>query len=170
MVLNTPTPMEAPVIASDVLIPHFLETRYFSYEFPYLMFIPKRYPWHVPLFQPFDRIRRKLPIISQGDEGFSLHPDVANVWMDLENCLRAVGREMFALAPPQRWLKHVNPWFFPSRFKFMYKYRTENVARFAVWRSIENFLPLLGYMSMGLWIMQASEQDDHARGVEPMNW
>ncbi|KAF8147169.1 hypothetical protein K438DRAFT_1989892 [Mycena galopus ATCC 62051] len=170
MVLNTPTPMEAPVIASDVLIPHFLETQYFSYKFPYPMFIPKHYPWHVPLFQLFDRIRRKLPIISQGDEGFGLHPDVADVWMDLENCLRTVGRGMFALAPPQHWLKHVNPRFFPSRFKFMSRYRTENAARFAVWRSIENFLPLLGYVSMGLWIMQASEQDNRARGVEPMDW
>ncbi|KAJ7191175.1 hypothetical protein GGX14DRAFT_579149 [Mycena pura] len=170
LILNTPTPLEAPPINSDVVIPHFREPRYLSVEFPYLLFIPKQYPWHTPLFQPFNHIRRKLPIIMDGDKGFCLHPDVAETWVDLEHCLRALGREMCEIAPGHHYLRRVSPWFFPSRFKFLYTYRTENAARFAVWRSMENFLPLLGYVTMGLWCMQSWEEELRAQGQQPPDW
>ena len=170
MVLNTPNPLEAPPINSDVVIPRFREPRYLSVQFPYLLFIPKQYPWHTPLFQSFNHIRRKLPIIMDGDKGFCLHPDVAETWVDLEHCLRALGREMCEIAPGHRYLRRVSPWFFPSRFKFLYTYRTENAARFAIWRSMENFLPLLGYVTMGLWCMQSWEEELRAQGQQPPDW
>jgi hypothetical protein len=170
MILNTPTPLEAPPINSDVVIPRFRDPRYLSVQFPYLLFIPKQYPWHTPLFQPFNHIRRKFPIIMDGDKGFCLHPDVAETWVDLQHCLRALGREMCEIAPGNRYLRRVSPWFFPSRFKFIYTYRTENAARFAVWRSMENFLPLLGYVTMGLWCMQSWEEELRAKGQQPPDW
>ena len=170
MVLNTPTLLEAPPVDSNVIIPRFRETRYLSLQFPYLLFIPKQYPWHTPLFQPFNHIRRKLPIVMDGDKGFCLRSDVAEAWVDLEHCLRDLGRAMFDLAPGNRYLRRVSPWFFPSRFKFLYTYRTKNAVRFAIWRSMENFLPLLGYVTMGLWCMQLWEEELRAQGQQPSDW
>ncbi|KAJ6560127.1 hypothetical protein B0H19DRAFT_1069819 [Mycena capillaripes] len=97
-------------------------------------------------------------------------PNVADDWLDLEHCLRVLGMEMFRLAPNRRLLQRINPWFFPARFKFLHKYRTEQAARFAAWRSMENFLPLLGYVTMGLWCMHSWEADVMAHGEEPPDW
>ncbi|KAJ7880099.1 hypothetical protein B0H13DRAFT_2345794 [Mycena leptocephala] len=170
IVLSTPSPEEAPAFESSVIIPNFHQPRYLSISYAYLLFIPKHYAWRNPLFQSFDRPRNKLPIIKDGDEGFCLHPDVAENWLDLEHCLRALGKEMLRLAP-QRWFSRlVSPWFFPARFKFMHKFRTEQAARFGAWRSIENFLPLLGYVSMGLWCMQSWEANRLAQGEDPPDW
>ncbi|KAJ6631239.1 hypothetical protein B0H10DRAFT_2207612 [Mycena sp. CBHHK59/15] len=173
MILKTPSPEEAPVIDSNVLIPLFREPRYLALKFPYLMFIPKHYAWRNDLFSSFDRIRHRPPIILDRNTGFRfrLHPDVAQDWMDLDRCLHAVGKEMFQLDPHQRWLsRSVSPWFFPARFKFLHTYRTEGAARFAVLRSIENFLPLLGYVTMGLWLMQCWEADEVGSGREAPEW
>ncbi|KAJ7817325.1 hypothetical protein B0H13DRAFT_1923009 [Mycena leptocephala] len=140
IVLRTPSPEEAPPIDSTVMIPNFYEPRYLSITHAYLLFIPKSYAWRNPLFQALDRPRHKLQIIKDGDQGFCLHPDVADNWLDLEHTLRQVGKELFRLAPPRCFPRLVSPWFFPARFKFMHKFRTEAAARFGAWRSIENFL------------------------------
>ncbi|KAJ6590759.1 hypothetical protein B0H10DRAFT_2233565 [Mycena sp. CBHHK59/15] len=171
VVLNTPSPLKSPVLDSAARVPLFRQLRYLSPHFPYLLFIPKHHPWRNPLFQTLDRPCHSLPIVKDGDEGFCLDPEVAEAWMNLEHCLCALGKEMFALAPPQRWLKRlVNPWFFPGRFKFLRKYRTEQAARSGAWYSIDNFLPLLGYVSMGLWCMQSWESETRSRGEEPPDW
>jgi hypothetical protein len=146
------------------MIPNFYEPRYLSITHAYLLFIPKSYAWRNPLFQALDRPRHKLQIIKDGDQGFCLHPDVADNWLDLEHTLRQVGKELFRLAPPRCFPRLVSPWFFPARFKFMHKFRTEAAARFGAWRSIENFLPLLGYVSMGLWCIQCWEASELAAG------
>ncbi|KAJ7799005.1 hypothetical protein B0H13DRAFT_2391343 [Mycena leptocephala] len=143
IVLRTPSPEEAPPIDSTVMIPNFYEPRYLSITHAYLLFIPKSYAWRNPLFQALDRPRHKLQIIKDGDQ---------------------VGKELFRLAPPRCFPRLVSPWFFPARFKFMHKFRTEAVARFGAWRSIENFLPLLGYVSMGLWCIQCWEASELAAG------
>ncbi|KAJ7435332.1 hypothetical protein B0H11DRAFT_1937636 [Mycena galericulata] len=172
IVLRTPSPQEAPVIDMSTIIPRFRQPRYLSINFPYLLFIPKRYAWRDPFFKALDCPFDKLPIIQDGDDGFCLHPDVADTWLELEGCLRAVGRAMIELAP-QRWLSTiVNPWFFPARFQFLHKFRSENAARFAAWRSIENFLPLLGYVSMGIWCMHGWEYAERERlaDKDPPNW
>ncbi|KAJ7448371.1 hypothetical protein FB451DRAFT_1187792 [Mycena latifolia] len=170
IVLNTPIPEQAPAIDSSTINPSFRQPRYLSLNYPYLLFIPKQYVWRHQLFKTFDRPRHKLPIIKDGDEGFRLHPDIAENWLELENCLRALGKEMLRLAP-QGWLPRlVNPFFFPTRFKFLLTFRTEHAARFAAWRSMDNFLPLLGYVSMGLWCMQSWESDELARGADPPDW
>ncbi|KAJ6550117.1 hypothetical protein B0H19DRAFT_1264980 [Mycena capillaripes] len=170
IVLRTPTPQEAPPIDQSTLIPFFRHPRYLLLNYVYLLFVPKHYAWRNELFKTLDRPRHKVPIIMDGDNGFCLHPDVAETWMDLENCLRALGMAMIELAP-QRWLaKVVSSWFFPARFKFLHKFRTEQAARFAAWRSIENFLPLLGYVSMGLWCMHCWENQELARGADRPDW
>ncbi|KAF8121499.1 hypothetical protein K438DRAFT_2005113 [Mycena galopus ATCC 62051] len=112
----------------------------------------------------------RLPIIKDEDSGFRLHPDVADTWLDLEICLRAVGREMFRLAPVRYLSTVVNSWFFPRRFLFMNVFRNENAARFAAWRSIENFLPLIPYVSMGIWCMQSWESQCAHRNEDKPNW
>ncbi|KAJ7077624.1 hypothetical protein C8R44DRAFT_755136 [Mycena epipterygia] len=164
VVLNTPSPLESPVLDSTARVPLFRQLRYLSLHFPYLLFIPKHYPWRNPLFKTLDRQRHTLPIVKDGDEGFCLDPEVAEAWMNLEHCLCALGKEMFDLAPPRRWLKKAR------RFKFLNKYRTEQAARSGAWYSIDNFLPLLGYVSMGLWCMQSWESEARNRGEEPLDW
>ncbi|KAJ6596609.1 hypothetical protein B0H10DRAFT_1960077 [Mycena sp. CBHHK59/15] len=140
---------------------------YLSEKFPYLLFIPKRYAWRDEMFKTFTIPRHKLPIASHQDEGFWLHPDIANNWLELEVCLRALGREMFNLAP-RRWLaRHITPFFFPARFEFLKKCRTEAAVCFAAWRARQNFLPLLGYVSMGLWCMYCWENE---RGADCPDW
>ncbi|KAJ7891981.1 hypothetical protein B0H13DRAFT_2340289 [Mycena leptocephala] len=148
IVLRTPSPEEAPPIDSTVMIPNFYEPRYLSITHAYLLFVPKSYAWRNPLFQALDRPHHKLQIIKDRDQGFCLHPDVADNWLDLEHTS----------------VKLVSPWFFPARFKFMHKFWTEAAARFGAWRSIENFLPLLGYVSMGLWCIQCWEASELAAG------
>ncbi|KAJ7106728.1 hypothetical protein C8R44DRAFT_885992 [Mycena epipterygia] len=167
MLRKTPRPEEAPAIDSNTKNPLFREPRYISLTYPYLIFIPTHYAWRDELFKVFDRPRHKLPIIKDGDNGFILHPDVGDQWMNLESCLRAVAREMLGLAPQRMFQPHVNPWFFPSRFKFLRHFPNEGAARSAVWRSIDYFLPLLGYVSMGLWCMQSWECDERERGLDP---
>ncbi|KAJ7719889.1 hypothetical protein DFH07DRAFT_859060 [Mycena maculata] len=169
IVLNTPSPVEAPVLDSNVVIPRFRQPRYLSMQFPYLLFIPKRYPWRNPLFKTLDFPRHKLPIV-QDDGKFCLHPAVTEEWMSLETCLRAVGKEMMELAPQRGLPRLVNSWFFPGRFKFLRKYSTEEAARTSAWYSIDNFLPLLGYVTMGLWFMRLWEADSFARDEVPLDW
>ncbi|KAJ7442688.1 hypothetical protein FB451DRAFT_1414124 [Mycena latifolia] len=169
IVLNTPSPEEARAIDSSTMIPLFRQPRYLSPHYPYLLFIPKNYAWRDELFKTFSHPRHKLPIVSDR-EHFYLHPDIAGNWLELENCLRALGKEMLELAP-QGWLPRiVYRFFFPARFKFLQKFRSEKTARFAAWHSIDNFLPLLGYVSMGIWCMQCWESAELARGADPPDW
>ncbi|KAJ7090504.1 hypothetical protein C8R44DRAFT_957522 [Mycena epipterygia] len=170
IVLNTPTPAEAPPIDSSTINPLLRQPRYLSFTHPYLMFIPRHYAWRDELFEAFNCPRHKLPIIQDGDKGFTLQRDVAETWLRIEVCLRALGREMLQLAPNRLLRPLVNPWFFPSRFKFMQHFGNEASARFATWRSIENFLPLLGYVSMGFWVMQCWEYEELDKGAEPPDW
>jgi hypothetical protein len=74
---------------------------------------------------------------------------------------------MLELAPQRALRRLVNPRFFPGRFKFLRKYPTKQAARAGSWYSIDNFLPLLGYVSMGLWFMQSEESMARSRGEEP---
>ncbi|KAJ7467910.1 hypothetical protein FB451DRAFT_1177575 [Mycena latifolia] len=169
IVLNTPSPEEARAIDSSTMIPLFRQPQYLSPHYPYLLFIPKNYAWRDELFKTFSRPRHKLPIVSDR-EHFYLHPDIAGNWLELENCLHALGKEMLELAP-QGWLPRiVYRFFFPARFKFLQKFRSEKTACFAAWHSIDNFLPLLGYVSMGIWCMQCWESAELARGADPPDW
>ncbi|KAJ6595398.1 hypothetical protein B0H10DRAFT_1960480, partial [Mycena sp. CBHHK59/15] len=47
---------------------------------------------------------------------------------------------------------------------------SERAARFAAACSRDNFLPLLGYVSMGLWCMHSWETAEVARGADPPDW
>ncbi|KAJ7702562.1 hypothetical protein B0H14DRAFT_2648095, partial [Mycena olivaceomarginata] len=69
-----------------------------------------------------------------------------------------------------RWMDRINPWFFPGRFQFLRCFETEKKARFAVWLSMENFLPLLGYVAMGLWLLQSETSEALYRGEDPPDW
>ncbi|KAJ7851724.1 hypothetical protein B0H13DRAFT_1904972 [Mycena leptocephala] len=122
IVLRTPSPEEAPPIDSTVMIPNFYEPRYLSITHAYLLFVPKSYAWRNPLFQALDRPHHKLQIIKDRDQGFCLHPDVADNWLDLEHTPPSSGKELFRLAPPRCFPRLVSPWFFPARFKFMHKF------------------------------------------------
>ncbi|KAJ6553678.1 hypothetical protein B0H10DRAFT_1968151 [Mycena sp. CBHHK59/15] len=170
IVRHTPTPEEAPVIDNNTINPFFRQPRYLSLNYPYLLFIPRNYPWRDNFFKIFDRPRHKLPIISDEDNGFCLHHDVAEHWLRMELCLRALGNAMFQLAPQQALYRFVNSWFFPARFKFLLSFRSERAARFAAACSRDNFLPLLGYVSMGLWCMHSWETAEVARGADPLDW
>ncbi|KAJ6550943.1 hypothetical protein B0H10DRAFT_1950347 [Mycena sp. CBHHK59/15] len=170
IVLNTPRPEDAPPIDASTIQPLFRKPRYISGSYAYLLFIPKHYAWHDELFKAFDRPRHKLPIIKDGDDDFCLHPDVAENWLEIEVCLRALGKELLRLVPQSGLQRLVNPWFFPARFKFLLKFRNEQAARFAAWRSMDNFLPLLGYVSMGLWCMLIWEASERDRGANPPDW
>ncbi|KAJ6540968.1 hypothetical protein B0H10DRAFT_2245081 [Mycena sp. CBHHK59/15] len=170
IVRHTPTPEEAPVIDNNTINPFFRQPRYLSLNYPYLLFIPRNYPWRDNFFKIFDRPRHKLPIISDEDNGFCLHHDVAEHWLRMELCLRALGNAMFQLAPQQALYRFVNSWFFPARFKFLLSFRSERAARFAAACSRDNFLPLLGYVSMGLWCMHSWETAEVARGADPPDW
>ncbi|KAJ7925399.1 hypothetical protein B0H13DRAFT_2314613 [Mycena leptocephala] len=77
---------------------------------------------------------------------------------------------MLELAPQCGLRRLVNSRFFPGRFKFLRKYPTEQAACTGAWYSIDNFLPLLGYVSMGLWFMQAAESVACSRIEEPPDW
>ncbi|KAJ7826827.1 hypothetical protein B0H14DRAFT_3467492 [Mycena olivaceomarginata] len=67
-------------------------------------------------------------------------------------------------------MDRINPWFFPGRFQFLRCFETEKKARFAVWLSMENFLPLLGYVAMGLWLLQSETSEALYRGEDPPDW
>ncbi|KAJ7429402.1 hypothetical protein B0H11DRAFT_1945071 [Mycena galericulata] len=101
---------------------------------------------------------------------FCLDPVVTEEWLNLETCLRAVGKAMMELAPQRGLPRLVNSWFFPGRFKFLRKYSTEEAARTSAWYSIDNFLPLLGYVTMGLWCMRLWEADLFARDEAAPDW
>ncbi|KAJ7788451.1 hypothetical protein B0H14DRAFT_3504228 [Mycena olivaceomarginata] len=163
VVRQTPSPLQAPPINHEVRIPLFRELRYLSLEYPYLLFIPKRYPWHSPLFHDFHRLRYKFPSC-RTRRVLRLLRTLANTWTETERCLRGLGQELFRLLPNSRWLQRINPWFFPGRFKFL------ATARFAVWLSMENFLPLLGYVAMGLWLITVEKQLAIDRGEDPLDW
>ncbi|KAJ7798550.1 hypothetical protein B0H14DRAFT_2617811 [Mycena olivaceomarginata] len=170
VIRQTPSPLQATPINHEVWIPRFRELRYFSLQFPYLLFVPMRNPWHTPLFHSFNRIRYNIPIVSHKDDGFRLAPEVTNHWVDTERCLRVLGRELLRLVPHKRWMDHINLWFFPGRFQFLRCVETEKKARFAVWLSMENFLPLLGYVAMGLWLLQSETSEALYRGEDPPDW
>ncbi|KAJ6598693.1 hypothetical protein B0H10DRAFT_1959280 [Mycena sp. CBHHK59/15] len=134
IVLNTPRPEEAlPVdlsTTSSTTNPFLRQPRYLSLCHPYLMFIPKHYAWREKLFKVLNHPCHKLLIINDGDDGFCLHPDVAETWLEFEICLRAVGREMLSLAPPKMLPRLMNPWFFSSRLKFLHHFRNDTAWLF----------------------------------------
>ncbi|KAJ7081107.1 hypothetical protein C8R43DRAFT_965648 [Mycena crocata] len=143
IVLDTPIPEAKPPIDSNIRDPDFREPRYISYQYPYLIFVPKYYAWRDPVFKVLDCSYSKIPIVGDRVGGFYLHPNVAEEMRDLENSLRGLGREILSLA--RNSIRKLGPelaaWFFPARFKFLQRFFTEKAARFAVWRSIQNFLP-----------------------------
>ncbi|KAJ7893591.1 hypothetical protein B0H13DRAFT_1886297 [Mycena leptocephala] len=122
------------------------------------------------IVQNFGLSCHNLPIVEDGNNGFRLDPVVADAWMNLENCLHAVGSAMLEVAPQRGLRRLVNPRFFPGRFKFLRKYPTKQAARTGAWYSIDNFLPLLGYVSMGFWFMQSEENVARSRSEEPPDW
>ncbi|KAJ7150595.1 hypothetical protein C8R43DRAFT_951557 [Mycena crocata] len=164
IVLDTPIPEAKPPIDSNIRDPDFREPRYISYQYPYLIFVPKYYAWRDPVFKVLDCSYSKIPIVGDRVGGFYLHPNVAEEMRDLENSLRGLGREILSLA--RNSIRKLGPelaaWFFPARFKFLQRFFTEKAARFAVWRSIQNFLPLLGYVSMALWCI-----DEEVKALAP---
>ncbi|KAJ7302698.1 hypothetical protein DFH08DRAFT_977684 [Mycena albidolilacea] len=170
VIRQTPSPLQAPPINHEVWIPRFRELRHLSLEFPYLLFIPMCNPWHTPLFHSVNRICYNIPIVSHKDDGFRLAPEVANHWVHTERCLRVFGQELLRLVPHKRWMDRINPWFFPGHFQFLRCFETEKKARFAVWLSMENFLPLLGYVAMGLWLLQSETSEALYRGEDPPDW
>jgi hypothetical protein len=157
IILKTGSPDNAmSAVDSNTRDPQFREPRYLSSNYPYLLFIPKHYAWRDEVFRLFSRPRHKLPITysRQGTtEGHCLHLDVSKEWLEMEHCLRKIGTAMLELAPQRTFAMHVSSWFFPGRFRFLRKYRNEAVARSAVWSSLHHFLPLIGYVSMGFWLM-----------------
>jgi hypothetical protein len=171
IVLDTPSPSKAPAIDSSTRIPFFRQPRHLSLKYPYLLFIPKHFAWRHTFFKVFNYSRDNLPIVKDDDGRFYLDENLAKQWLDMEICLRALGREMIELAPMQRWLgKTVSAWFFPGRFKFLNKFHTEEAARTAAWYSIDNFLPLVAYVTMGFWIMHCVEGEAQLTNVEPPDW
>ncbi|KAJ7090553.1 hypothetical protein C8R44DRAFT_751057 [Mycena epipterygia] len=166
-----PCPRKPPPSIQIPKTPLFRQPRYLSLTYPYLIFIPTHYAWRDELFKVFDRPRHKLPIIKDADNGFTLHPDVAENWLQLEICLRAVGREMLRLAPQRMFQPHVNPWFFPSRFKFLRHFPNETSSALRCMALNQLFLPLLGYVSMGLGACSLGESDDElAPRAAPPDW
>ncbi|KAJ7128159.1 hypothetical protein C8R43DRAFT_1134450 [Mycena crocata] len=97
IVLDTPIPEAKPPIDSNIRDPDFREHRYISYQYPYLIFVPKYYAWRDPVFKVLDCSYSKIPIVGDRVGGFYLHPNVAEEMRDLEN----------------------TAWFFPARFKFL---------------------------------------------------
>ncbi|KAJ7034918.1 hypothetical protein C8F04DRAFT_1182917 [Mycena alexandri] len=127
-VLKTPTYEEAPPVNVAKVVPNFSEPRYLSLRYPYMVFVPKYFPWRDELFKPLDYSFPNLPI-EEDDEipgRFRLRSDVA------ENC----------------------PWLFAGRFTFLRTFPTEASARSAAWCCKLNFLPLLAYVSMAFWIAE----------------
>ncbi|KAJ7764961.1 hypothetical protein DFH07DRAFT_955790 [Mycena maculata] len=181
IVRHTPSPEEAPplhiVLArkenrqlrSRTKTPRFRQLHYIALNYVYLLFIPKRYAWNSELFTNLDVPRHKLMILRDLHGLYSLDEDIARNWLELENCLRALGTEMLRVAPNEL-SRFVSGWFFPARFQFLKKFRTENEARFAAWLSIENFLPLLGYVSMAFFVMWWWEDEQVSRGADRLNW
>ncbi|KAJ7663574.1 hypothetical protein B0H17DRAFT_1143983 [Mycena rosella] len=123
LILNTPSPAEAPAIDNYTRDPCFREPWYLSLSYAYLAFIPKRYAWRGKLLEAFDIPRHKLPIIELYDGRFRLAPEVPII--------------------EQLVAKDHKPLVLPSRFKFMQTFPSEAAARYAAWKSREFFLPLL---------------------------
>lgn len=88
----------------------------------------------------------------------------------MEISLRELGTAMLHLAPLRSFRTWISPWFFLARFKFLSKFRSEEAARFAAWRSLENFLPLLGYVSLGFFLMAYWEAKLEEQGLPPPLW
>ncbi len=171
LVLDTPSPSKAPAIDSSVRIPLFRQPRHLSLSCPYLLFIPKHFAWRHTFFKAFNYSRHNLPIVKDDDGRYYLAEAVADQWRDMEVCLRALGREMIQLAPFQRRLGQVvSGWFFPGRFKFLNKFHTEEAARTAAWYSIDNFLPLVAYCTMGIWYMDWLEGSVNTEDTDPPDW
>ncbi|KAJ7040531.1 hypothetical protein C8F04DRAFT_1253834 [Mycena alexandri] len=170
-VLKTPLPHEAlPINSSHDRVPRFRQLRYISLEFPYLLWIPKHNPFRVRGLEPLSYPRHRLPIIKY-PEGWGLEENLSNVWKTLESNLRSVGKAMMELGPQSKWRSIiVSPWFFPGRFKFMGKFKTEGAARLAAWYSIDNFLPLIGYVAFGLWCMATWDVEEAEQGRPEPDW
>ncbi|KAJ7038526.1 hypothetical protein C8F04DRAFT_1179545 [Mycena alexandri] len=168
LVLNPRVPEQAPPVdSSTTKIPKFREMRYITPRYCYLMFVPIRNPWRTRVLNCLDYAKHKLPIVFTEGEGWHLALDLADRWLDLEVSLRELGRALFLAAPYQYIPWAASSFFFPSRFKFIAKFRTEQAARFAAWLSIENFLPLVGYVVMGVWMMQWREDEE---GQSAQDW
>ncbi|KAJ7027827.1 hypothetical protein C8F04DRAFT_1189222 [Mycena alexandri] len=149
-VLKTPTYEEAPPVDVAKVVPNFSEPRYLSLRYPYMVFVPKFFPWQDELFKPLDYSFPNLPI-EEDDEipgRFRLRSDVAEHWLSLESSLRLVGHKLMRMSesfkyPRLGWL--ASPWLFAGRFTFLRTFPTEASALSAAWRCKLNFLPLLAF-------------------------
>ncbi|KAJ7197092.1 hypothetical protein B0H12DRAFT_1081823, partial [Mycena haematopus] len=149
LVLNSPVPKDARSIEFDDRNPDFRTPNYIS----------PHNPWHGLLLGILDYTFNNLPIVEESPESWSLDRAVAEEWMDFENCLRSVGREMHHLSS-KPLPKQMAPWFIPGRYHYFLHYKTERGARLAAWRCRNKFLPLLGYVSMGFWLMMHEELEE----------
>ncbi|KAF8208463.1 hypothetical protein K438DRAFT_1754365 [Mycena galopus ATCC 62051] len=157
VVLNTPAPLIAPPIDDHPINLKPRVLRYTSDNFPYLLFVPKYEPWGGALFDVLDYTWQELPITHREDRDWELRPDVAETWKNLEDCLRTVGTVMMAhvrVPTPDYSLQ-----FAPGSFRcYGCQYKTPLEARRAAWSTRNNFLPLLGFISMAIWYVEDRPQ------------
>ncbi|KAJ7771202.1 hypothetical protein B0H14DRAFT_3509151 [Mycena olivaceomarginata] len=145
-VLRTPSPKEHPPLDfTSRRVPHFNNPTYIDARSAYLMFIPKHDPWHGPLLGVLEYTWDSLPIEEHTPRSLVFARSVISL----------LGNRI----PPDGC-----PWGSPFHFGFGITRKSEHNARAAAWNARRGFLPLLGFLSMGLWCMRY-----HAQNKEDAN-
>ncbi|KAJ7725587.1 hypothetical protein B0H14DRAFT_3519278 [Mycena olivaceomarginata] len=163
-VLRTPSPKEHPPLDfTSRRVPHFNNPTYIDARSAYLMFIPKHDPWHGPLLGVLEYTWDSLPIEEHTPGRWCLKHDTLMAWGEFDAALRSFARGVISLLgnriPPDGC-----PWGSPFHFGFGITRKSEHNARAAAWNARRGFLPLLGFLSMGLWCMRY-----HAQNKEDAN-
>ncbi|KAJ7747094.1 hypothetical protein B0H14DRAFT_3514141 [Mycena olivaceomarginata] len=140
-VLWTPSPKEYPPLDfTSRRVPHFDNPTYIDARSAYLMFIPKHDPWHGPL----------LGILEYTWDSFAHRGTHTRSLVFARGIISLMGNRI----PPDGC-----PWHSPFHFGFGITRKSEHKARAAAWSARQGFLPLLGFLSMGLWCMRYHVQN-----------
>ncbi|KAJ7743532.1 hypothetical protein B0H14DRAFT_2637445 [Mycena olivaceomarginata] len=163
-VLWTPSPKEHPPLDfTSRRVPHFNNPTYIDARSAYLMFIPKHDPWHGLLLGVLEYTWDSLPIEEHTPGRWCLKYDTLMAWGEFDAALRSFAHSVIFLLG-NHILPDGCPWGSPFHFGFGITRKSEHNARAAAWNARRGFLPLLGFLSMGLWCMRY-----HAQNKEDAN-
>ncbi|KAF7369714.1 hypothetical protein MVEN_00302900 [Mycena venus] len=153
-----PTAEEAPVL-TNATAQNFISPTTISNIVPYIIFIPAHTPWHGPLLGRLSFTSDKIPIVKDSSGRWGLSQNVRDQWQTLElNLIHLCNgfRHVHTLPIPA----DIHNFGYPYRAGYTSSHKTFRAARAAAMRAIDGFLPLIGQVSMFLYLYKRNSEKE----------
>ncbi|KAF7335848.1 hypothetical protein MSAN_02331300 [Mycena sanguinolenta] len=146
-----PSLEEAPSVDTQDVYGNFMTPTYISNGVPYIPFIPKFCPWYGELLGLLGTYTwQNTPIVQVKSGKWTFDPAHASKWYELEANLQCVAQALLGGVPFRP--KGFRPFGLPHRIGYMEQHPSERVARHAVLKSRDGFLPLIAQISLFIFL------------------